>query len=120
MLYCQSLTDTACLHLLLLRLLRCITQINLAGRGESGAKVEATFSYDKGDMGYKATAVMLAEAGLTLALADHSTMPVRGGGVLTPATLGMPLVERLRGAGFTCTVQDADVSSSGNGHSKRD
>jgi short subunit dehydrogenase-like uncharacterized protein len=95
-----------------------LAQINLLGRGEDGTKVKATFSYDKGDMGYKATAVMLAEAGLTLALADTSTLPMQSGGVLTVATLGMPLVERLRGAGFTCTVHDADVSS-GNGHSSK-
>jgi short subunit dehydrogenase-like uncharacterized protein len=74
-------------------------------------------------MGYKATAVMLAEAGLTLALVtDPKTLPVQGGGVLTVATLGMPLVKRLRSAGFTCTVRDAGVSSthgSGNGYSSK-
>jgi short subunit dehydrogenase-like uncharacterized protein len=63
---------------------------------------------------------MLAEAGLTLALADSKSLPVQGGGALTVATLGMPLVQRLRAAGFTCTVHDAGVSN-GNGHSsKRD
>jgi short subunit dehydrogenase-like uncharacterized protein len=43
---------------------------------------------------------MLGEAGLCLAL-DGSKLPDRAG-VLTPATaMGMPLVERLRAAGFT-------------------
>lgn len=60
----------------------------------------------KGDPGYKATAVMLAEAALTLA---HGTLPQLPhddrGGVLTPAVaLGMPYVERLRARGFTLQV----------------
>ena len=54
----------------------------------------------KGDPGYKATALMLGEAGLCLAL-DEERLPARAG-VLTPATaMGMPLVERLRAAGMT-------------------
>ena len=54
----------------------------------------------KGDPGYKATAVMMGEAALCLAL-DRERLPQRGG-VLTPATgIGMPLVERLRAAGMT-------------------
>jgi short subunit dehydrogenase-like uncharacterized protein len=58
----------------------------------------------KGDPGYAATAVMLAESGLLVALGDPE-LPDRAG-VLTPATgLGMPLVERLRAADFTFDVQ---------------
>jgi short subunit dehydrogenase-like uncharacterized protein len=59
------------------------------------ARVAAT-----GDPGYKATAVMMGEAALCLAL-DRERLPERAG-VLTPATgIGMPLVDRLRAAGMT-------------------
>jgi short subunit dehydrogenase-like uncharacterized protein len=55
----------------------------------------------QGDPGYAATAVMMGETALSLALDD---LPRRAG-VLTPATaLGMPLVERLRRAGMTFEV----------------
>ena len=51
-----------------------------------------------GDPGYKATAVMLGEAALALAL-DGERLP-DAAGVLTPATaMGTALVERLRAAG---------------------
>ncbi|MEO9326918.1 saccharopine dehydrogenase family protein [Gordonia aurantiaca] len=54
----------------------------------------------KGDPGYKATAVMLAESALTLAL-DRDRLPSRTG-VLTPAAaMGDALIARLRDAGFT-------------------
>ena len=53
-----------------------------------------------GDPGYKATAVMLGESALALAL-DRDRLPARSG-VLTPATaMGDVLTERLRDAGFT-------------------
>jgi len=56
------------------------------------------------DPGYGATAVMLGESGLALALDD---LPNRGG-VLTPMTaLGEPLAGRLRGQGFTIDTQVA-------------
>jgi short subunit dehydrogenase-like uncharacterized protein len=55
----------------------------------------------RGDPGYAATAVMLGEAGLCLALDE---LP-GGGGVLTPATaMGGRLAERLRGAGAELTT----------------
>jgi short subunit dehydrogenase-like uncharacterized protein len=97
-------------------------QINLVGKGENGVKVKATVGTDKGDCGYKGTAIMLAETGLTLALAEPDTLPVQGGGVLTTASLGMPLIERLRHAGITCSVQDAvpDSSSSSSSTAKQD
>ncbi len=61
----------------------------------------------KGDPGYAATAVMMGESALCLAL-DVQRLPRRAG-VLTPATaLGMPLIERLRDAGMTFEV---DVNS---------
>jgi short subunit dehydrogenase-like uncharacterized protein len=54
----------------------------------------------KGDPGYAATAVMLGESALALAL-DGDRLPPRAG-VLTPATgIGLPLVERLRQQQFT-------------------
>ena len=57
-----------------------------------------------GDPGYAATAVMLGEAALALAL-DGDRLPDRAGS-LTPATaLGEVLVERLRAAGHTYEVQ---------------
>lgn len=54
----------------------------------------------QGDPGYAATAVMLGESALSLAL-DGDGLPARAG-VLTPATgIGNPLVERLRARAFT-------------------
>ena len=58
-----------------------------------------------GDPGYKATAVMLGESGLCLAL-DGSKLP-EAAGVLTPATaMGESLTERLRAAGHTYEVSE--------------
>jgi short subunit dehydrogenase-like uncharacterized protein len=60
----------------------------------------------QGDPGYAATAVMLGESALCLAL-DGERLP-GGGGVLTPATaMGPALVERLRAAGQTLSVAPA-------------
>jgi short subunit dehydrogenase-like uncharacterized protein len=62
-------------------------------------KVEA-----RGDPGYAATAVMLGESALCLAL-DRDHLPDRAG-VLTPATaMGAALADRLRSAGHTLTAQ---------------
>ncbi|MFT3901011.1 MAG: saccharopine dehydrogenase NADP-binding domain-containing protein [Gordonia sp. (in: high G+C Gram-positive bacteria)] len=56
-----------------------------------------------GDPGYKATAVMLGESALALAL-DRDRLPDRAG-VLTPAVaMGDVLVERLQNAGFRIGV----------------
>ena len=58
----------------------------------------------EGDPGYAATAVMLSEAALALAL-DRDALPPSGGGVLTPATgIGDALVARLRAAGIEITA----------------
>ncbi len=58
----------------------------------------------KGDPGYAATAVMLGESALCLAL-DEDRLSASGG-VLTPAVaMGDALVERLRHQGFTLTAQ---------------
>lgn len=69
------------------------------------ARVEAA-----GDPGYAATAVMLGETGLALALAlDDATLPDRAGS-LTPATgLGDALVDRLRARGFRLDAVRAPV-----------
>ncbi|HEY4464560.1 MAG TPA: saccharopine dehydrogenase NADP-binding domain-containing protein [Streptosporangiaceae bacterium] len=62
------------------------------------ARIEA-----RGDPGYAATAVMLGESALCLAL-DRDLLPERAG-VLTPATaMGEALTERLIKAGHTLTV----------------
>ena len=69
---------------------------------ESGARYHAEIR-GRGDPGYAATAVMLGQSGLALAL-DGERLPDRAGS-LTPATaLGTVLVERLRAAGHTYEV----------------
>ncbi|SDE97204.1 Uncharacterized conserved protein [Blastococcus aurantiacus] len=72
---------------------------------ESGRRYTAVAA-GKGDPGYAATAVMLGESALALAL-DGDRLPDRAGS-LTPATaLGDVLVERLRAAGHTYEVTPA-------------
>ena len=72
---------------------------------ESGARYHAEIR-GRGDPGYAATAVMLGQSGLALAL-DGDRLPARAGS-LTPATaLGTVLVERLRAAGHTYEVAPA-------------
>ncbi len=72
------------------------------GTTEAGRRYRSVAS-GPGDPGYAATAVMLGEAGLSLAL-DH--LPDRAGS-LTPATaFGTVLVHRLRAAGHTYEVTE--------------
>ena len=72
-------------------------------RTTSGAKYLTTFA-GKGDPGYAATSVMLGESGLALAFDEDKLSDVRG--IATPATvLGDALIDRLRTAGFTITVE---------------
>jgi short subunit dehydrogenase-like uncharacterized protein len=72
---------------------------------ESGRRYRAVAA-GPGDPGYAATAVMLGESALALAL-DGDRLPDRAGS-LTPATaLGDVLVERLRAAGHTYEVSPA-------------
>jgi short subunit dehydrogenase-like uncharacterized protein len=72
---------------------------------EDGRRYRATAA-GQGDPGYAATAVMLGESGLALAL-DGDRLPDRAGS-LTPATaMGDVLVERLRAAGHTYEVAPA-------------
>ncbi|MCW2713898.1 MAG: enoyl-ACP reductase [Frankiales bacterium] len=69
----------------------------------SGARYRTTVAA-KGDPGYAATAVMLGQSGLCLALDDLTGS--EGGGVLTPATaMGGLLADRLRTAGFTLSTE---------------
>jgi short subunit dehydrogenase-like uncharacterized protein len=70
----------------------------------SGRRYLATVGA-QGDPGYAATAVMLGEAALCLAL-DGDRLPPAAG-VLTPATaMGDVLVERLRARDFRMTVEE--------------
>lgn len=69
----------------------------------SGARYKVTCAA-KGDPGYKATAVLLGQSGLCLAL-DRGR-PGQVAGVVTPAAaMGDALVDRLRAAGVTLTVE---------------
>jgi short subunit dehydrogenase-like uncharacterized protein len=66
---------------------------------ETGARYRATMA-QKGDPGYKATAVLLGESGLALALDRDKLSDLRG--VLTPAAaMGDVLLDRLPAAGVT-------------------
>lgn len=71
----------------------------------TGARYRTTFAA-QGDPGYKATAVILGEVGLCLAL-DRARLSAIAG-VLTPApVMAEPLAERLRAAGQTIDVERA-------------
>jgi short subunit dehydrogenase-like uncharacterized protein len=77
----------------------------LDAAAEDGRRYRATAA-GPGDPGYAATAVMLGESALALAL-DGERLPDRAGS-LTPATaMGEVLVERLRAAGHTYEVGPA-------------
>ncbi|SHK44836.1 Uncharacterized conserved protein [Pseudonocardia thermophila] len=77
----------------------------LHARTESGRRYRGVVA-GRGDPGYAATAVMLGESALALAL-DTDRLPDRAGS-LTPATgIGSVLAERLRAAGHTYTVEPA-------------
>jgi len=72
-------------------------------RTSAGARYLATIGA-RGDPGYAATAVMLGETALCLAL-DRDQLPDRAG-VLTPATaMGAALATRLRSAGHTLATR---------------
>jgi len=78
-------------------------RIDIHTRTSSGARLVCEISAP-GDPGYKATAVMLGESALSLAV-DADRLPAAAG-VLTPATaLGEVLVERLRAAGHRYDVR---------------
>jgi short subunit dehydrogenase-like uncharacterized protein len=74
-------------------------RVELFTRTSSGAGFTATVAA-KGDPGYAATAVMLGESALALALDGDQLPPAAG--VLTPATgIGQRLVDRLKEQQFT-------------------
>ncbi|HUW16686.1 MAG TPA: saccharopine dehydrogenase NADP-binding domain-containing protein [Actinomycetes bacterium] len=78
-------------------------RMEIETRTSTGARFRAVVAA-AGDPGYTATAVMLGESALCLAF-DRDRLPDRSG-VLTPATaMGDLLVQRLRAAGFTMTVE---------------
>ena len=77
-------------------------EIAIHARTSSGRRYAARVA-QQGDPGYAATAVLLGQSALCLAL-DERPLPA-GGGVLTPATaMGDVLADRLRGAGVTIDV----------------
>ncbi|GAB7095721.1 trans-acting enoyl reductase family protein [Halolamina litorea] len=84
--------------------------VRVVGRGtarEGSFTVEAEFGTDL-DPGYGAAARMLGESAVCLVRGDVDSS--LDGGVLTPASgIGMPLVERLRDAGFTAAVSDTET-----------
>jgi short subunit dehydrogenase-like uncharacterized protein len=76
-------------------------RIEIHARASSGARYVCRVRA-QGDPGYAATAVMLGESALSLALDDGR----QAGGVLTPATaIGTTLVDRLRSADFAFEVE---------------
>lgn len=82
-------------------------RIEIHARTSTGARYVCRVAA-QGDPGYAATAVMLGETSLCLAL-DRARLPPRAG-VLTPATaMGDALVDRLRVAGQTFET-DSSVS----------
>jgi short subunit dehydrogenase-like uncharacterized protein len=81
-------------------------RMDVDATAEDGRRYRAVAA-GPGDPGYKATAVMMGETALALAL-DGDRLPDRAGS-LTPATaLGDVLVRRLRAAGHTYEVTRAD------------
>jgi short subunit dehydrogenase-like uncharacterized protein len=77
-------------------------KIKVHGRTASGARYVARVEA-QGDPGYKATALMMGESALCLAL-DRDKLPDRAG-ILTPSTaMNGALVDRLRAAGMTLQV----------------
>jgi len=80
-------------------------RIDVHARTETGARYVCHVNA-QGDPGYAATAVMLGESALCLAL-DREQLPDRAG-VLTPATaMGTALVDRLRATGQVYEVESA-------------
>jgi short subunit dehydrogenase-like uncharacterized protein len=78
-------------------------KIKIHARTSSGARYVARVSA-QGDPGYAATAVMMGESALCLAL-DRDKLPDRAG-VLTPATaMDGALIDRLKAAGMSFAVE---------------
>ncbi|KAI9731256.1 MAG: hypothetical protein M1818_007881 [Claussenomyces sp. TS43310] len=83
--------------------LRGIAVPDTAGGKKTRAFCRASF---EGGM-YHFTALLLGEAALTI-LKDDVVAKKLGGGVLTPATLGQPFIDRLRKAGFVFELEMLD------------
>jgi len=80
-------------------------RIEIQARTSSGARYVARVAANR-EPGYAATAMMIGEAAVCLAL-DRDRLPLRAG-ILTPAAaLNGALVERLRTAGMTLDVERA-------------
>ena len=77
-------------------------RIEVHTRTSTGARYVARVEA-KGDPGYAATAVMLGESALCLAL-DADKLPVASGVLTTATAMNGALTERLRAAGFTLEV----------------
>ena len=74
----------------------------------SGRRYRTIVAADR-DPGYGATAVMLAQSALCLALDPPAGRGHHRAGVLTPATaMGAPLADRLRAQGFTLKTRPLD------------
>jgi short subunit dehydrogenase-like uncharacterized protein len=77
-------------------------RVRVHTRTSTGARYDSVVAA-QGDPGYAATAVMLGQSALCVAL-DGDRLPP-GGGVLTPATaMGPALADRLRAQGFELAV----------------
>ena len=80
-------------------------RVEVTSRTASGRRLRAIVAA-QGDPGYAATAVMLGQSVLALAL-DGDRLPARAG-VLTPATgIGLTLADRLQTHGFTLAAAGA-------------
>ena len=77
--------------------------LRFVGRTADGQEIRTTVTGDA-DPGYGSTAVMLSESALCLALQGQDLDAA--GGILTPATaMGHTLIERLRAAGLTFSIE---------------
>ena len=70
--------------------------------GPNPRRAFARFRWD-GSL-YRFTGVCLAEAAMVILLEDHLTKKLDGG-LLTPATLGQPFIDRMKNAGMTLEVE---------------
>lgn len=78
-------------------------KVRVFGEAEDGRRATALIA-GQGDPGYQLTSLILSQASLALAL-DTAKLPERAG-VLTPiSAMGEVLIERLRAAGMTLTVE---------------
>ena len=87
------------------------------GQSKNGKRVESSF-YFPNDPGYKDTARMVVESGLTLAL-DADKLPTKGGGFYSPAIgMGDALLERLCMTGCKFASRIIETNDDGGLRSK--